>query len=406
MRSDRSAWSTTARLGHARDDALVGEVPQADPAEAELPVGRAGAAAAVAARCTRASCSAAACATSRSGALRAIYCVSPSSVSGRVNGIPSARRSASPCSSSVGGGGDRDVEAADRGDLVVVDLREDDLLADPEREVAATVDRARVEPAEVADARERDRDRAGRGTPTCGRRAASRAPTGMPSRTLKPAIDLRARRTCARWPAIVVSSSTALSSCLRVGLRLADAHVERDLLEARHLHRRAQAELVLQARADLLLVRAPSGAARSRSARVDLLSISWPQSARLQTRTCTSRALDFLWSSSRSASGGCRSGRRASRSRPARRRLLDHAAGRHLRAAHAVRVAHRPRLRVPLHDVQVLDDDPLLARARARSRGPACRGPCRRACGRVSPLRMRILCAIIRAPPGPGRRSS
>jgi len=35
---------------------------------------------------------------------------------------------------------------------------------------------------------------------------------GIPSRSLKPAIDLRAFRTCARWPAIVVSSSIALSS--------------------------------------------------------------------------------------------------------------------------------------------------------------------------------------------------
>src|SRR3954452_450055 len=40
--------SLPARLGHARDDALVGEVPQADSTEAELPVGRAGTAAAVA----------------------------------------------------------------------------------------------------------------------------------------------------------------------------------------------------------------------------------------------------------------------------------------------------------------------------------------------------------------------
>src|SRR3954470_21676656 len=41
--------SLPARLGHARDDALVGELPQADSTETELPVGRAGAAAAVAA---------------------------------------------------------------------------------------------------------------------------------------------------------------------------------------------------------------------------------------------------------------------------------------------------------------------------------------------------------------------
>src|SRR5690606_27124147 len=42
-----------------------------------------------------------------------------------------------------------------------------------------------------------------------------------------------------------------------VRLRLADAHAERDLLEARVLHRRAVAELLLQLRADLALVGLP-----------------------------------------------------------------------------------------------------------------------------------------------------
>ena len=69
---------------------------------------------------------------------------------------------------------------------VVVDLGEDDLLPDAHRVVAAAVERARVEPAEVADARDRDRRSGGRGTRTCARRAASPArPTGMPSRSLK-----------------------------------------------------------------------------------------------------------------------------------------------------------------------------------------------------------------------------
>ena len=43
-------------------------------------------------------------------------------------------------------------------------------------------------------------------------RSVTRAPTGIPSRTLKPAIDFRARRSCARWPAMIVSSSIAESS--------------------------------------------------------------------------------------------------------------------------------------------------------------------------------------------------
>src|SRR5580765_3713661 len=79
---------------------------------------------------------------------------------------------------------------------------------------------------------------------------------------------------------------------LRVGLRLAHAHVERDLLEPRHLHGRAQAELLLQAQSDLLLVgRLQTGLV---AVRTHYLSISWPQSARLQTRTCTSRPFTSL----------------------------------------------------------------------------------------------------------------
>src|SRR6185503_10908891 len=53
---------------------------------------------------------------------------------------------------------DRDVEALDRVDLVVLDLREDDLLADTHGEVAAAVEPARRHAAEVADARQRDVD--------------------------------------------------------------------------------------------------------------------------------------------------------------------------------------------------------------------------------------------------------
>src|SRR5438132_8156502 len=56
------------------------------------------------------------------------------------------------------GGRDRDVEAANLLDVVVVDLREDDLLGDPERKIAAAVERARVETPEVADPWQRDRD--------------------------------------------------------------------------------------------------------------------------------------------------------------------------------------------------------------------------------------------------------
>src|SRR5574338_765856 len=48
---------------------------------------------------------------------------------------------------------DRDVHATDRVDLVVRDLRKDDLFLDAERVVATAVERARGDAAEVADAR-------------------------------------------------------------------------------------------------------------------------------------------------------------------------------------------------------------------------------------------------------------
>ena len=44
-------------------------------------------------------------------------------------------------------------------------------------------------------------------------RSVTRTPTGIPSRILNWAIDLRARRTCARCPAMIVSSSSAASIC-------------------------------------------------------------------------------------------------------------------------------------------------------------------------------------------------
>src|SRR5207248_7076124 len=56
------------------------------------------------------------------------------------------------------GGADGDVHAAHRVDLVVVDFREDQLLGDAERVVAATVERVGVHAPEVADAGDGDAD--------------------------------------------------------------------------------------------------------------------------------------------------------------------------------------------------------------------------------------------------------
>src|SRR5690606_37511762 len=60
----------------------------------------------------------------------------------------------------LSGGHDRDVEAADAVDLVLVDLVEDRLLGDTEGVVAVAVELVGVETAEVADARQRERQEA------------------------------------------------------------------------------------------------------------------------------------------------------------------------------------------------------------------------------------------------------
>ena len=213
--------SLPARLRQAGDVALVGQLAQADPAEAELAEVRARAAAALAAvvvaglvlrraragappvrswpcpssprrpparrrpglaarrsrrprrsagcsyasgfssfSCSSAACSASACRRSFSSpAAPGATCPRGAAAPAR-NGMPNVSSSAKASSSVVRGGGDGHVEAAHLVDRVVVDLREDDLLADAHRVVAAAVERARVEAAEVADSRDRDRQQA------------------------------------------------------------------------------------------------------------------------------------------------------------------------------------------------------------------------------------------------------
>src|SRR3954470_2580617 len=53
--------------------------------------------------------------------------------------------------------GNRDVHSPELVDLVVLDFRENDLFLDAEAEVAAAIERARVDAAEVTNAGNRDR---------------------------------------------------------------------------------------------------------------------------------------------------------------------------------------------------------------------------------------------------------
>ena len=79
-------------------------------------------------------------------------------------------------------------------------------------------------------------------------RSVTFAPIGMPSRILKPAIDLRARRTWARCPAMIVSSSTAESSCFASFFASPTPMLSVIFGDARDLHDRAELELLLEAR--------------------------------------------------------------------------------------------------------------------------------------------------------------
>ena len=79
-------------------------------------------------------------------------------------------------------------------------------------------------------------------------RSVTLAPIGMPSRTLKVAIDFRARvidRLLAGDQREIVGRELHL---LGVGGRLADAHVEHDLVDARHAVAVLVAELLVQLR--------------------------------------------------------------------------------------------------------------------------------------------------------------
>src|SRR5205823_7482825 len=145
--------ASPARFRHAGNRALMGEVAQADAAEAELAEHRARPAAPVAARVV-----------AHPVLLRTLLLDDAARLCHLVPPWPFAGRQGECLQEGagvivgLGAGRDRHVEAAYLLDVVVVDLREDDLLAHAEGVVAAAVERSGVEAPEVADARQRDRD--------------------------------------------------------------------------------------------------------------------------------------------------------------------------------------------------------------------------------------------------------
>src|SRR4051812_11372556 len=137
--------------------------------------------------------------------------------------------------------GEDDVEAAHLVDGVVVDLREDDLLAYAERVVAAPVELDR-QAAEVADPWDRDRDQAVE--ELVHARAAQRH--GDADRVALTQLELRDRLARPADVRVLPGDRRELlgRSLEDPGLALgvADAHVHRDLLESRRLHRGRVAE--------------------------------------------------------------------------------------------------------------------------------------------------------------------
>src|SRR5688500_1348268 len=152
----------------------------------------------------------------------------------------------------VGAGGrhERDVHAAGGVDLVVVDLREDQLLGDAERVVAVAVEAAGVEAPEVADTGDGEADQAVEELPHAV------APEGDPGADGVALTELEAgdRLRRLRHDGLLAGDAleVAHGALEQAGLAEggADAHVEGDLRQARHLHDVGEAERLLELRLD------------------------------------------------------------------------------------------------------------------------------------------------------------
>src|SRR4051794_6511299 len=152
------------------------------------------------------------------------------------------------------GGDDGDVHAARAVDPVLVDLVEHDLLGEPERVVAAAVELVGVQPAEVADARQRERQQPVEELP---HPVTTQGDVGADRHALAE-LELRDRLACLRdlW-LLAGDRGEVLDRTLdQLGVagRLADAHVDHDLGQAGHLHHVGVAELLAQCGEDLLAV--------------------------------------------------------------------------------------------------------------------------------------------------------
>src|SRR6185295_15053039 len=151
-------------------------------------------------------------------------------------------------------GGDGDVHSPQGVDLVVLDLGENDLLLEAEAVVAAAVERAVRHAAEVADPRDRDVHQAIE--ELVHARAAQRHHAA--DREARAHLEVRDRLARLGHDRLLSGDAghvgDGVVENLLVGGRLADAHVERDLRHARHLHHGLVAEFLHQIGNDLRAV--------------------------------------------------------------------------------------------------------------------------------------------------------
>src|SRR5690606_5193170 len=154
----------------------------------------------------------------------------------------------------LGRGGDGDIHATDGVDGVEVDLGEDDLLLDAHVEVAPAIERTRRDAAEVAHAGQRNVDQAVQELVHPG------AAQGHFAADRPAVADLEAgdRDAGVGGDRLLAGDLGHLLDGVLQHLLVADslahAHVQRDLADARHLHRVLVTEALDQLRHDLFLV--------------------------------------------------------------------------------------------------------------------------------------------------------
>src|SRR5688500_11986195 len=153
-----------------------------------------------------------------------------------------------------GTGRDRDVHPADLVDLVVLDLGEDDLLLDAHVVVALAVEALAGHAAEVAHARQRDRDQPVQELEHAVVAQRHHRADRVALADLEPGDRLARLGDDRLLPGDLLHVADGVVEQLLVGDRLAHAHVEDDLLDARHLHHRLVFELLDQRRDDFLPV--------------------------------------------------------------------------------------------------------------------------------------------------------